>query len=97
MPKTWGTENLKEYSSNPLKEAVNAQDRATLQMVRQAINTGNVLLAFQPVVTAQDPSRIAFYEGLARVMDEKGRVIPAKDFIDAIETTEIGRQIDRMQ
>lgn len=65
-------------------------------MVKQAIETQNVLLAFQPVLSAQDTKRPAFYEGLIRVMDTTGRIIPAGDFIDAIETTEIGRQIDRL-
>ncbi len=51
-------------------------------------------LAFQPVVVGSDPSRIAFYEGLMRVIDPTGRVIPARDFIDAVEADELGRQID---
>ena len=43
---------------------------------------------------AQQPERPAFYEGLIRVLDQTGRVIPAVEFIEAIETTEIGREID---
>ena len=33
-------------------------------------------------------------QGLIRVMDPTGRVIPAKDFMPVVETHEIGRQID---
>ena len=80
--------------SNPLEQAVVERDSATIEMVRNAIATQNVLLAFQPVVTAQRTDRPAFYEGLIRILDETGRIIPAVQFIESIETTEIGRQID---
>ena len=80
--------------SSPLAEAVAERDRATIDMVKRAIATQNVLLAFQPVVTAGTTERPAFYEGLIRVLDETGRIIPAAEFIEAIEITETGRQID---
>ncbi|SFR32188.1 EAL domain, c-di-GMP-specific phosphodiesterase class I (or its enzymatically inactive variant) [Litoreibacter janthinus] len=38
--------------------------------------------------------RVAFYEGLIRVLDETGRIIPARDFIDTIEPRNEGRMID---
>ena len=69
-------------------------DRATLQMVEEAIRHKQTLLAYQPIVLAHDPERIAFHEGLIRVLDETGRVIPARDFMPAVETTELGREID---
>jgi len=80
--------------SNPLADALTERDRQTVQMVRHAIRGQNVLLAFQPVMSALQPNRPAFYEGLIRILDRTGRVIPAADFIEAIETTEIGREID---
>lgn len=80
--------------SDPLEIAVQQRDAGVIDMVRRAIAERNVLLAFQPIVTAPKPDRIAYYEGLIRILDETGRVIPAKDFIGAIETTDIGRQID---
>ncbi|MEL7117686.1 MAG: EAL domain-containing protein, partial [Pseudomonadota bacterium] len=90
------TPNFARRRSSPLQEALDARDRETIQMVKDAIKTQNVLLAFQPIVSAAHPERPAFYEGLMRVLDQTGRVIPAADFIDAIETTEIGREIDRL-
>ncbi|WP_371056324.1 EAL domain-containing protein [Rhodosalinus sp. K401] len=81
-------------ASNPLAEAVAARDARALDMVAEAVRHRNVLLAFQPVVTAADQSRTAFWEGLVRVLDETGRVIPAKDFIAAVEETETGRELD---
>jgi len=81
-------------NSSPLAAAVDQRDRQTLDMVRDAIAAQNGLLAFQPVVQAARPDRPAFYEGLVRVLDQTGRVIPAADFIDVVETTETGREID---
>lgn len=78
----------------PLSAAIDLRDRQTLDMVRKAVDRRDVLLAYQPVVLAGDPSRPAFYEGLIRLLDETGRIIPAQDFMDAIETTELGRMID---
>lgn len=79
---------------SPLSAVIKARDGETMAMVRRAIHEKRMRLAYQPVVVAADPSRIAFHEGLMRVIDPTGRVIPAKDFIDAVEADELGRQID---
>lgn len=79
---------------SPLAAVIAARDGDTMAMVRRAIQEKRIRLAYQPVVVAVDPSRIAFHEGLIRVIDPAGRVIPARDFIDAVETDELGRQID---
>lgn len=79
---------------NPLKYAVAARDGSVIDMVDQAVRHKQVALAYQAVIPAVGGPRAAFYEGLIRVLDEVGRIIPAKDFIDTIETTETGRIID---
>ncbi len=81
-------------TASPLGVAISEGDRATMAMVREAIDARRVRLAWQPVVLARDPARTAFHEGLVRVLDPTGRVIPARDFIDAVEGHEIGREID---
>lgn len=81
-------------ADNPLSVAVMQRDAETLQMVRNALYERDVMLAFQPVMTASNPNRPAFYEGLIRVLDKTGRVIPANDFISTIEALEEGRIID---
>ncbi|WP_089421045.1 EAL domain-containing protein [Pseudosulfitobacter pseudonitzschiae] len=81
-------------AENPLAFAVSRRDGSVLDMVAQAIRHKQTLLAFQPVVLSRDPSRIGFYEGLIRITDETGRVIPARDFMNAVEATELGREID---
>jgi EAL domain-containing protein (putative c-di-GMP-specific phosphodiesterase class I) len=79
---------------SPLGAAIAANDRETMTMVRDAVATRRLRLAYQPVVLTRDTSRIAFHEGLMRVLDPSGRIIPAREFMDAIEDTEIGREVD---
>ncbi|AKO97951.1 EAL domain protein [Marinovum algicola DG 898] len=84
----------RRQNGNALAEALMLRDRDTLRMVDEAVRHKQVMLAFQPVVQARRPDRMAFYEGLIRVLDETGRVIPAVDFIQPIEESETGRRID---
>ncbi len=81
-------------TASPLDAAVTQRDRETMAMVRSALERKDAMLAFQPVVPAQGTGKPAFYEGLIRVLDESGRVIPARDFMGTVETTEMGRIID---
>lgn len=85
---------IEPSQGSPLDYAVTQRDQDTIQMVKRAVSRRDVVLAFQPVVQAARSDRAAFYEGLIRVLDENGRIIPAKHFIHAIEATELGRQID---
>lgn len=66
----------------------------TMDVVERALATGQVMLAYQPVVPADRPQHVAFYEGLIRVTDESGRFVPLRDFLPASEKTELGRRID---
>lgn len=86
--------DLSPASANPLAFAISEGERQTLSMVQDALRTGRMRLAYQPVVVTQDYERIAFYEGLIRILDHSGRAIPAKDFMPAVEAHEIGREID---
>lgn len=83
-----------EAPRDPLEFAVASRDGDVMSMVRRALDTHNAQLAFQPVVAAQNTNQIAFYEGLIRLKDERGRVIPAYQFMGDIEETELGREID---
>ncbi|MFW2544151.1 EAL domain-containing protein [Primorskyibacter sp. 2E107] len=85
---------LESGPSNALAHAVALRDSETLKMVRRAIEHRETMLAFQPVVQAGNHGKIAFYEGLIRVIDETGRIIAAADFMDAVEDTEHGRLLD---
>lgn len=79
---------------SPLDAAVTGRDEQILDLVKNAIQSGQTMLAFQPVLQARPPQQVAFYEGLIRVLDQSGRVIPARTFMSAIESTELAREID---
>ena len=80
--------------ASPFGAAISEGDRATMAMVREAIDTRRLRLAYQPVVLSRDAERVVFHEGLIRVLDPSGRVIPARDFMGAVEGHEMGREID---
>ncbi len=79
---------------NPLAVASGQQDQAIFRLIEDAIRRGDVLLAYQPVVSARAPDRTAFYEGLIRILDRDGTILPAGQFMPAAETREVGRIID---
>jgi len=85
---------MPEGSENPLNAAVTGRDRSTLEMVTEAIKHNQTMLAFQPIMQTRAPQGVAFYEGLIRVLDAAGRVIPARDFMHVVENTELGRDLD---
>lgn len=79
---------------SPLNYAVQKRDQAVLDMVATAVRHREVVLAYQPVMEAQRTGRVAFYEGLIRVLDATGRVIPAAQFMPVVEDRPLGREID---
>lgn len=79
---------------SPLSAAVTARDNDVLRMVRRALRERDIVLAYQPVMRADGGGVPAFYEGLVRILDKTGRIIPARDFVHAVEATELGRMID---
>ncbi len=81
---------------SPLDFAVDQQSRVTMATVRRAVARGDAVLAYQPVVQSDRPEHTAFHEGLIRIIDETGRIVPLRDFLPLAETTELGRQIDCM-
>ena len=80
--------------NDPLSVAVTERDSNALDLVEAAIERRDVLLAYQPAMEARRPDKVAFYEALIRVLDSNGRVIPARDFIQTVETHVMGRKLD---
>jgi EAL domain-containing protein (putative c-di-GMP-specific phosphodiesterase class I) len=78
--------------TNPLSPAAM---RAGAQAVMRALEDNRIAIAFQPVVSAQDPSTIAFRECLARVRGDDGRWIAAGLFLPKIERLDLIRNLDR--
>ena len=94
MVRTGQQDGIIDGPPDPLSAAVEARDADTLGMVDRALREGRTMLAFQPVVLAGDQTRVAFHEGMIRVLDQSGRIIPAREFMAAVETRETGRLID---
>lgn len=86
--------DLPEGGESPLGAAVAARDGDVLATVAAAVRHRQCLLAYQPVVLASDREVCAFHEGLIRVPDATGRIIPAREFMPFIEDLDLGRQID---
>jgi EAL domain-containing protein (putative c-di-GMP-specific phosphodiesterase class I) len=86
----WDDQTLRD----PLEYAVSMRDKDVLSMERTALATDNCKLAMQPVRAAQNRYPNAFHECLIRVMDETGRIIPARQFVGEIAETGLGRDID---
>ncbi|MCR9108375.1 EAL domain-containing protein [uncultured Marivita sp.] len=84
----------KSFEPSPLDSAAQKRDLDILQIVEDAVQHREVRLAFQPIVQAQQQDQVAFYEGLIRVTDPTGRIIPAGQFITQIEERESGRLLD---
>lgn len=83
-----------EAPENPLEAAVSSRDRDVMKSVAQSIENKSAVIGYQPVVLSRNTRRTAFYEGLVRLLDSNGRVIPARDFIGSIERDQLGRKID---
>lgn len=91
----FGQEPTREHSvPPPLALMAGGLGWDAVGLVERAVRDRNVMLAFQPIVPAGAYDRPAFYEGLIRVLDDNGRIIPAKDFMPTVESTELGRKID---
>lgn len=88
------TADIPPEERSPLDYAVTQRDQSVLNMVREAIEHKQTLLAYQPVMRGYAQDKVAFYEGLIRVLDPSGRVIPARDFMPMVEDTEMGRELD---
>lgn len=82
--------------SSPLDYAISRRDAETLKMVDEAVRHNHALLAYQPVVRTQSAKTVAFHEGLIRVLDPTGRIVPAREFMPVVENTELGRAIDEL-
>jgi hypothetical protein len=79
---------------NPFEAALASRDMDVPAMVRAALARNRGQLAFQPIVTASNTRKIAYYEGLIRLLDDGNRIIPAGQFIASVEETTMGRDVD---
>lgn len=85
---------MEDGLGSPLSAAIAESEARILDRVAEAVRLRRLRLAYQPVVLARNPQRIGFHEGLIRLLDPGGQVIPARDFIRAVEPHRLGREID---
>ena len=86
--------DMPEGGDSPIGTATAERDKSAVDCAIEAIRHRDLLLAYQPIVRSTAPRDASFYEAFARVVDNTGRVIPARDFMPAIEATETGRELD---
>lgn len=60
-----------------------------------AISNGDLVIAYQPVVSATGKNRAAFHECLVRVRERSGNLIAAAKFMPAMEQLGLANLIDR--
>ncbi|RMD48745.1 MAG: EAL domain-containing protein [Alphaproteobacteria bacterium] len=80
--------------ASPFDVALSLEERALARRIEQAIRAGTVRLAFQPVVPVAARDQVAFWEGLLRIPDGRGGMMPAERFIPFVEGRELGRRLD---
>ncbi|MEE8455891.1 MAG: EAL domain-containing protein [Limibaculum sp.] len=68
---------------------------AAAQIAMGAIRDGDLVIAYQPVVSASGNNRAAFHECLVRVREHSGTLIAAAEFMPAMEQLGRATLIDR--
>lgn len=64
------------------------------RIVREALAQDRMRLAFQPIVSSTTRREVLLHEGFIRLLDARGRVIPATGFVSAVEESPLGRDLD---
>ena len=67
----------------------------TSRAMMGALDQGHLVAAYQPVVRADAPDIVSFYECPARIREPNGTVVPAAKFIPAAERLGLAPLIDR--
>jgi len=73
------------------------ENRSVLEIterVKQAIKNDRLRLAFQPIIETET-GHVLFYEALARLFREDGRLMPAAEFIPIVEQQGLADSLDR--
>jgi EAL domain-containing protein (putative c-di-GMP-specific phosphodiesterase class I) len=83
-----------DHPLDPFQAAMASRDSDVLTLVHDALAAGRTKMAYQPIMLVGERAGVAFYEGLVRVLDEAGRVIPAAYFMSAIGENDLGREVD---
>jgi EAL domain-containing protein (putative c-di-GMP-specific phosphodiesterase class I)/GGDEF domain-containing protein len=89
-----GPNTLAHYYPSDTRRQKAVKQLQISEDVQQALLSGNLALAYQPVVEAQTQIPL-FYEVLVRIKRPDGSLIQAGDFIPVIEDLRLTKRIDR--
>ncbi len=89
-----GRDTYVEYRPSERQGALSRRSLDIAIQVQEAMKSGRLCFAFQPVVRAQD-QETDFYECLIRMRDDTGDLVPAAAFVPAIEQLGLVRLVDR--
>ncbi|MGI9281263.1 MAG: EAL domain-containing protein [Endozoicomonas sp.] len=86
--------NKLEFFSQSAIDNQKASNGDTVAMIRQALENDSFRLLFQPVISVTGDGQ-GYYEVLLRLLDQKGKEVPAGEFITAAEDSDLMPFIDR--
>ena len=70
-----GSDSFAEFRDLPSHVVMTKHHFTVAEQVQQALHDDRIVLAYQPIVDATT-SDVVFYEGLARLLDEDGALVP---------------------
>ncbi|KEQ11749.1 EAL domain-containing protein [Endozoicomonas numazuensis] len=86
--------NKLEFFSQSAIDNQKASNGDTVAIIRQALENDSFRLLFQPVISVTGDGQ-GYYEVLLRLLDQKGKEVPAGEFISAAEDSDLMPFIDR--
>jgi diguanylate cyclase (GGDEF)-like protein len=92
--KARGHDCFVEYKWKPTQQRAQRTVIEIGERVLKALRSDRAPLAFQPVVETAT-GKVAYYEALLRVLDDRGTPVAAAEFIPAVEQLGLARIIDR--
>lgn len=89
-----GSDCFSIFTEVPSQFVTSRKEMAIAEQVQNALRESRFMLAYQPIVDARS-GEVVFYEGLARLVDDNGSLMPAATFIPVVERMGLMRLIDR--
>ena len=83
-----------EYQASAERSQENRTVLEITERVKRALKQDKLRLAFQPIIEAET-GRVLFYEALARLFHDDGRMITAAEFIPIVEQQGLAIEFDR--
>lgn len=84
-----------EYMDSPERAEENRHFLKLGERINHAFKNNGFRLAYQPIVDA-GTNETVFYEALVRMFDEEGKLVPASEFVPAIEHLGLAYDLDQL-